>query len=84
MRVAWTADTDEDVARTLALGDELGLELVITDARHAAKSAATLRRAHVRVILSLAWAPKPKPALLEADPEPTQRKGRSGKRAPHA
>lgn len=79
LRVAWAADTDEDVARTLALGDELGLELVVTDARHAARSAAALRRARVRVILSLAWSPKPKPATLEADPNPPQRKGRGGK-----
>src|SRR5581483_6994737 len=79
LRVAWSADSDEDVARALALGDELGLELAITDARHAAKSAAALRRAHVRVILSLAWAAKPKPATLEADPDPRERRGRGGK-----
>ncbi len=79
LRVAWAADTDEDVQRALKLGAELGLELAITDARHAGKSAAALRRAHVPVILSLAWAPKPKPATLEADPDPPQRKGRSGK-----
>src|SRR5581483_5938002 len=58
---------------------ELGVELVLTDARHAAKSALALRKARVPVILSLAWGPKPKPATLEADPEPAPRKGRSGK-----
>jgi imidazolonepropionase-like amidohydrolase len=79
LRVAWAATSDEDVVRVLKLAKELGLELAITDARHASKSAALLRREHVPVILSLAWAPKPKPATLEPDPSPPDRKGRNGK-----
>lgn len=79
LRVAWTAVSDEDVERALTLGNELGLDLVVTDARHASKSAARLRRAHVPVILSLAWSPKPKPAVADPDPVPPPRKGRSGK-----
>lgn len=79
LRVAWAASSDEDVARVLKLAKELGLDLAITDARHASKSAALLRREHVPVILSLAWAPVPKPATLEPDPAPPDRKGRNGK-----
>ncbi|HZV02905.1 MAG TPA: amidohydrolase family protein [Planctomycetota bacterium] len=77
-RVAWIADSDEDVARALALGKELGLAVTIADARHAGKSAALLRREHVPVILSLAWAPKPKPATAEPDPDPKPPRGRFG------
>jgi imidazolonepropionase-like amidohydrolase len=75
IRVAWAADTVEDVARVLALSHELGLEIAITDARHAAKAAPTLRREGIPVIVSLAWGPKPKAAIRELDPAPRKRKG---------
>jgi imidazolonepropionase-like amidohydrolase len=79
LRVAFAADSEEDVRRALALATDLGLDLVVTDARRAAKAAPLLRSAHVPVILSLAWSPRPKPATLEPDPSPSERKGRTGK-----
>src|SRR5207244_2628633 len=53
VRVAWTADSEEDARRALDLGEELGLDLVLQDARHAGKLAPLLRRERVPVILSL-------------------------------
>ena len=79
LEVAWQVDTDEDAERALTLGRELGLRMCLTDARRAAKAAPLLRQGGVPAIVSLAWGPKPKPALRELDPAPRPRRGQGGK-----
>ena len=59
-RVACEADSDEDVERWIALGDELGFDVAIAGGRDAWKRAGALARRGVPVIATLSFGDEPK------------------------
>lgn len=77
-RVACEAESDEDVERWIALGDELGFDLAITGGRDAWRRADELARRAIPVISTLGFGDEPKRPRTEArKPGEEERSGHS-------